>query len=99
MKVKYMIELEVPAIVSSIINEIADYYMVSYANQLKNCKFPEDAEKIDIIINKILNWYAENIDKKANEDLFFNMKNHTKNKQVLLDLKNKINIKGGEKYL
>lgn len=75
MKIKYMLELEVPAIVSSIINEVADYYMVSYANQLKNCKFPED---------------ADNIDKKANEDLFFNMKNHTKNKQVLLDLKIKL---------
>lgn len=83
--------LEIDGIAETINDYAVENFIRSYSTQLKDMKLPDDQEKVKIIIERLLEWYRENITLIDNSSFVNNKHEHHKSMRLLLEFQQKLN--------
>lgn len=77
------LEIEYDGMLGTIKQYSCDPYVISYLNKLKSAIQREDFEMIRIMINKLDEWYAENINAIEENRWVINLDSHHKTQRLL----------------
>lgn len=82
-----MISAEIPAVVKALKNTVSDDYLISYAEQLMNCQYPEDRETMIYLIERVIEHYNAFNSTADRNNIFYNGKLVEKNKEQLFKIR------------
>ncbi len=75
-KQEFMVELD--GVIGTIHTYTRNPFMMGYTRELKRAVKHDDLDKIKIILDKVISWYNEEIDKIKNDEYIFNKNMHEK---------------------
>lgn len=82
-----MISAEIPAVVKALKSTVNDDYLLSYAEQLQNCEYPTDRDKMIYLIDRVIEQYEIFNVEADKSNIFYNNKLNEKNKGQLIKIK------------
>ncbi len=80
-KQEFMVELD--GVIGTIHTYTRNPFMMGYTRELKRAVKHDDLEKVKIILDKVITWYNEEIDKIKNDEFVFNKSMHEKAYHIL----------------
>lgn len=88
-----MFEIEKYGMFNTVLQANPGTFIKSYCNMLLEMTFPEDEEKIKILLPRILTWYDEGkLDELLNEQYCWSKDQHIKTHKLLSDFIKGLNI-------
>ncbi len=90
MEINEIIILEVDGMTETIKDYTTEKYIISYADKLKELKYPADENLITVIVNRLLEWYHNEIAKISKSNYIVNKSDHIKSINVLTEIKKRI---------
>lgn len=100
MSIENIISLELEGLSKTIKEYSTDNYIISYANQLISVDYPKETVKFSLLVNKLLDWYSEEIEKIRNSEYTLSKDAHYKSFSLLKELKilleNEELVRGGK---
>ena len=90
---KIMFEIEKYGMFNTVLQANPGTFIKSYCNMLLEMTFPEDEEKIKILLPRILSWYDEGkLDDLLSEQYCWSKDQHIKTHKLLADFIKELNI-------
>lgn len=86
MKIEDILYLELEGLSKTIKEYTRDNYIISYSSKLCELHFPDDKSKINLISDKLLIWYKNNIDTIKTNQYLPNVDAHLKSIDILEEL-------------
>lgn len=86
MKIEELLYLELEGLTETIKEYTRDNYIISYSKKLCELNFPEDKTKINLITEKLLDWYKDNIEDIKSNQYLPNVNAHIKSINILEEL-------------
>jgi len=87
MRVNEIVQLELKALSKTICEYSTDNFIVSYAEQIKDVEYPEDLDTMTILIDRLIVWYEEEMQRIINDDYIHSKQSHIKSYNLLKELK------------
>lgn len=87
MRIENIVQVELPALSRTIREYTTDNYISSYAEQISSIKYPEEKEKLVILIEKLLEWYQNEIDIIKKGEYIHSKSSHEKSFLLLEEMK------------
>lgn len=87
------LKLEIEGIVATIENYTSDFYIISYANQLKKELEQENIEQLLILCKKIIEWYEHELLAIEQNQFVYNKSAHKKTLRLLVNFVNSFDPK------
>lgn len=86
MQIEELYKLEIEGVVKTIQGYAVDHFILSYSKQLMEFELPTDNERVKVIINRLLEWYINNINVIEKSIFVMNKADHKKSMVVLKEL-------------
>ncbi|MBN2504057.1 MAG: hypothetical protein JXB20_01815 [Bacilli bacterium] len=77
--------VELGGIIGTIHTYTRNPFMVGYTTELKRAIKSNDVDTAKIVLDKVIGWYNDEIDKISNDQYVFNKKMHRKAYSILLE--------------
>ncbi len=77
--------IELGGIIGTIHTYTRNPFMVGYTKELKKAIRLNDPETTRLVLDKVIEWYNEEIDKITNDEYVFNKQMHKKAYDILLE--------------
>ncbi|MDD5293824.1 MAG: hypothetical protein PHW40_05890 [Candidatus Izemoplasmatales bacterium] len=77
--------VELGGIIGTIHTYTRNPFMVGYTRELKKAIRQNDTDTTKIVLDKVINWYNDEIDKIENDEYIFNKNMHKKAYDILLE--------------
>jgi len=90
MDIKELIQIEIPALSKTICEYSTDNYITSYAKQLMEIEYPREQDRLGLLVERLLKWYATEIGNIDKDQYIYNKDAHRKSYELLLDIKKQI---------
>jgi len=90
MSLEQIIQVELLALSKTIREYTTDNYIRSYAEQIESINYPEDKEKFQILVRKLLEWYNTEIKVIKSDEYIYGKNSHFKSYELLLQLNRKL---------
>lgn len=86
MKIEEIVTVEIEGITKTIYEYTTDNYIRSYTKQLERITYPDEKDKLKMIVTRLCNWYKENINTILNGEYILNKESHKKSYKLLSEL-------------
>lgn len=86
-RVKEIMQYEISGLSKTICEYSTDNYIISYAKQLVDCKYPDDMMSIKYLVRHILEWYEQEISIIEKNNYVYGVRNHEKSIMLLRELR------------
>ena len=87
MRIENIVQVELPALSRTIREYTTDNYISSYAEQISSIIYPQEREKLAILISKLLEWYQNEIDVIKKGEYIHSKSSHEKSFLLLKEMK------------
>jgi hypothetical protein len=91
MSINEILMVELEGLSSTIQQYSNDNYIISYAKQLMNIKYPEESLKLTLLVKRIYAWYSNEIDKIKTGEFVISKEAHIHSFEVICRLYSLIN--------
>lgn len=83
MNIETSFRIEKQAMSKTIKDYSTDYYIMNYADKLLEFKYPEEAEYLKTVLDKLANWYSEEINRIKNGEYIHSKESHYKTYELI----------------
>ena len=90
--IEEIVQFELKALSKTICEYSTDNYISSYAEQIAGISFPEDRNKLVILIDKLLEWYVEEIKEIEKSEYVHSKESHIKSFKLLHKMKELLKV-------
>ena len=90
MSIEEIFMIEIEGLSKTIRDYTTDNYIVSYAQKLEQLSYPEDRQRIILIINRLKEWYEEYLPEIRSNKYIHNLRSHEKSYEILSNLENQL---------
>lgn len=87
MGIEQIMMVEIQGLSKTIKEYSNDNYIISYADQLLTIKYPDDKMKFSLLVNRIYDWYKEEIAKIKSSEYVLAKASHIKSYQIITELR------------
>ena len=87
MSIENIVQVEFPALSKTIRDYTTDYFISSYAEQIALIQYPNEKDKLIILIDKLLEWYSNEIKVIQKGEYIHSKESHKKSYELLLEVK------------
>ncbi len=86
MEIEKILMVEIEGLSQTIKQYSNDNYIVSYANQLTNIEYPKDKIKFSLLVERLFEWYCNEIEKIKKSEFTLSKDAHYKSLSILKEL-------------
>lgn len=86
-----LFSLEVEGISKTVNDYAVENFIRSYSKQLQTLELPKDEKRIAILVERLLEWYENNIDKIDSSRFVMNKEEHHKSMHLLGEIQRMLN--------
>lgn len=87
MEINNILTIEIEGLCKTIIHYTNDEFVRSYAEQLLELEFPKDTDRIKLLIDRLFDWYEDEIDRIVKSEYIHNKKTHLKSYNLITEAK------------